>query len=119
MTMTIRIKNLRVKTIVGVQEWERSQQQEVVLNLAIDFDAAAAASSDDLADTLDYKALKRRIIEHVEQSRCQLLERLAQEVLGIVMSDPKTVAAQVEIDKPHALRFADSVSVTARATRSK
>jgi D-erythro-7,8-dihydroneopterin triphosphate epimerase len=117
MNMTIRIKNLRIKTIIGVQEWERNQHQEVVLNIAIDFDAAAAARSDSLADTVDYKALKRRIIEHVEQSRAQLVERLAAEVLDIIMSDAKVAAARLEIDKPHALRFADSVSVTAERRR--
>lgn len=115
--MIIRIKNLRVNTIIGIQDWERQGEQEVVVNLALEFDGSAAAASDDIADAVDYKALKWRIIESVRQSRFFLLERLAQHVLDVVMAEPKVLSATVEVDKPHALRFADSVSVTASARR--
>lgn len=117
--MLIKIKNLRLKTIIGVQDWERKEQQEIVINIGLDFDGTGAAASDDLADTVDYKALKRSVIDFVEQSRFKLLEALAQRVLDIVLADPTVRSATVEIDKPHALRFCDSVSVTVSGARPR
>ena len=109
--MIIRIKNLRLRTIVGVNDWERAVQQEVILNISMDCDIDAAAKSDDLADTVDYKTLKLRIMRAVETANFLLLERLARHVLDIIRSEPRVRRATVEIDKPSALRFADSVSV--------
>jgi D-erythro-7,8-dihydroneopterin triphosphate epimerase len=109
--MRIRIKNLRLRTIVGVQAWEREAPQDVVVNIDLEFDGTKAAASDDLADTVDYKALKARVMQTVETSRYQLLEKLAAEILRIVLSDSRVLRATIEVDKPHALRFADSVSI--------
>ncbi len=110
--MLIKLKNLRLRTIVGVNNWERTQAQEVVLNIAMEFDGSAAAASDNIADTIDYKALKHRIMDAVEGSSFYLLERLAARVIEVIKSDPKVNWASVEIDKVGALRFCDSVSVT-------
>ena len=109
--MKIRIKNLRLRTVIGVYEWERVQPQEVLLNIDLEFDGTRAGQSDRLEDTIDYKALKRRVLDEVEASSFQLLERLATRVLEIIHEDPRIHSARVEIDKPGALRFADSVSV--------
>jgi FolB domain-containing protein len=117
--MTIKIKNLRLRTIVGVYEWERQHKQEVVVNIQVDFDGEQAAQSDRLEDTVDYKALKGRILEAVENSQFFLLERLAGRVLEIVMDEPRVQQASVEVDKPHALRFADSVSVQCQGSRKR
>jgi D-erythro-7,8-dihydroneopterin triphosphate epimerase len=115
--MTIRIKNLRLRTIVGVYPWEQENAQEVVVNIEMEFDGLRAAASDDLDDTVDYKAMKRRILNEVEAGRYKLLERLADRVLQLVLADAKVLRATVEVDKPHALRFADSVSVTCSGGR--
>lgn len=116
--MVIRIKNLRLRTIIGVLDWEREHKQEVVANIELEFDGAAAGRSDRIEDTIDYRALKRKIMAHVESSQYFLLERLAGVILEVVMAEPRVQAATVEVDKPHALRFADSVSVTCSARRN-
>jgi D-erythro-7,8-dihydroneopterin triphosphate epimerase len=115
--MQIHIKNLRLRTIIGVDEWERERLQDVVVNVWADFDGSEAAASDDLRHSVDYRAMKRRIMEAVETSRYKLLEALAARVLELVLDDPRVTAGRVEIDKPHALRFADSVSVSVSGTR--
>lgn len=116
--MVIRIKNLRLRTIIGVFDWEREHPQDIVVNAAIEFDGAPAAASDNLADAVDYKAIKQRIMREVEASRYQLLEKLTARIAQIILDDPKVLRATVEVDKPHALRFCDSVSVTHTAERS-
>jgi D-erythro-7,8-dihydroneopterin triphosphate epimerase len=115
--MVIRIKNLRLRAIIGVHDWERAAKQDVVVNIEMEFDGAKAARSDDVADTVDYSAIKRRLIEQVEKTDFKLLEKLVDYILGIVMEDPRITRANVEVDKPHALRFADSVSLSVSARR--
>jgi D-erythro-7,8-dihydroneopterin triphosphate epimerase len=115
--MLIRIKNLTLQTIVGVNAWERRETQEVVINVEIEFDGARTGETDSLEDTIDYKKMKQKILGHAGSSRCLLLESLAQGVLNIVLEDPRVIRACVEVDKPKALRFADSVSVVVSADR--
>ncbi len=115
--MMIRIKNLRLRTIIGIFDWEREHKQDLVLNLAIEFDGSKPGQSDQIEDTVDYKKITKRIIETVESSQYFLLEKLAQEILHLVMADSKVLKAKIEIDKPGALRFADSVSIESEVKR--
>lgn len=116
--MRIKIKNLRLRTVIGVFDWERKTKQDVVINAAIDFDGAKAAASDDIEQTFDYKALTKKIISAVEASQFYLIEKLADTILQIIMDHPLVEQAEVEVDKPQALRFSDSVSVTCSATKT-
>jgi FolB domain-containing protein len=109
--MLIRIKNLRLKTIVGVNSWERQEAQEVVINIEIEFDGRKAAETDSLDETVDYKRIKKQILEDLESSKFFLLESLGQRILDKLLEDGRILRATVEVDKPKALRFADSVSV--------
>ena len=115
--MIIRIKNLRLRTIIGVKHWERRKTQDVIINVEMEFDGSKVAESDNINDTINYKTIKNRIVEEVEKSRFYLLDRLASHVLKVVMEDEKVQRATVEVDKPNALRFADSVSVSCSAER--
>ena len=117
--MIIRIKNLRLRTIIGINDWERNETQDVVLNVEIIFDGNHVAETGHINDTVDYKKIKKEIIAKVEQSKFYLLDKLASHVLGIVMEEEKVISATVEIDKPHALRFADSVSICCSGRRKK
>ena len=114
---TVRITNLRLEAIIGCNEWERHQTQEVIINITMTFDASNAVATDTLESTIDYRAMKKRIIASVKDSSFNLLESLTAHVLGLVMDNGRVVDATVTIDKPKALRFADSVSVTLNGGR--
>ena len=116
--MMIRIKDLRLRTIIGINDWEREHAQDIVINAGIVFDGRAAADSDEIDDTVDYKSITKAMIAHVEGSSWNLLEKLATRLLEVALSDPKVESAWVEIDKPDALRFADSVSVRVDGERA-
>lgn len=109
--MLIRIKNLRLRTIIGFKKWEREKLQDVIVNIEVRVEGERAAETDSIKDSVDYKKLNKKIIEHVESSQYFLLEKLAASIFGIIMEDKRVLWARVEVDKPHALRFADSVSV--------
>jgi len=114
---TIRITDLKLRTIIGINDWEREELQDVKINLQIEFDETASIQSDDIKDTIDYKTLSKEIIRFVEHAEFFLLEKLTAGVLDIIMKSPKVRSASVRIDKPQALRFSESVSV--ELSRSK
>lgn len=115
--MIIKIENLRLRTVVGIFEWEKKIKQDVVVNIEIEFDGTSAIEKDDIEYTLDYKSITKKIISEVEGKNYNLIERIAGDVMKIVMEDGRVERATVKIDKPGALRFADSVSVTHTETR--
>ncbi len=115
--MIIRIKDLRLRAIIGCNDWEREKKQDITINVVMDCDNEKAVTTDDINDCTDYRYITKEIIEMVEASEFFVLERLAGFVLSIVMERPAVRHATVEVDKPHALRFSSSVSVEVSATR--
>jgi D-erythro-7,8-dihydroneopterin triphosphate epimerase len=115
--MIIRIEDLKLRTIVGIYEWEKENKQDIIINVEIEFDGTKAIETDDITDTIDYKSITKRIITMVEESEFNLIERIAGEAIKIVMENEKVEKASVRVDKPGALRFTDSVSVTQTETR--
>ncbi|TFG77688.1 MAG: dihydroneopterin aldolase [Thermodesulfobacteriales bacterium] len=115
--MIIRIEDLKLRTIVGIYEWEKENKQDIVINVEIEFDGTKAIETDDIADTIDYKSITKKIITMVEESEFNLIERIAGEAIKIIMENEKVEKASVRVDKPGALRFTDSVSVTQTETR--
>ena len=92
-------------------------RQDVLINLTMLYPAAEAVRENDIEQALNYRTITKAIIQHVEDNRFALLERLTQEILDLVMQYPQVRYAEVEVDKPHALRFAESVSITLAAHR--
>ncbi len=108
----IRIKNLRLRTFIGIKEEEIANRQDIVINVALHYPASKARESEDINDALNYRTVTKDIIQLVENNRFSLLEKLTQDVLNIACAHPWVTYAEVEIDKLHALRYADSVSMT-------
>lgn len=113
----IRIKNLRLRTFIGIKEDEIKNKQDVVVNVEIHYLAERATHSIEIDDALNYRPITKAIIHHVEENRFELLERLTAELLELAIVDDRVVFAEVEVDKPHALRFADSVSMALAYTK--
>ena len=113
----IRIKDLRLRTFIGINDEEIRNRQDVVVNVTILYPAVSAVQVNEIEHALNYRTVTKALISHVEENRFALLERLTQELLDIVMQYPQVQYAEVEVDKPHALRFAESVSITLSAGR--
>jgi FolB domain-containing protein len=107
----ILISDLLVRCIIGVNEDERREKQDVVINLAISTDLAKAGRSDRFEDAVDYRDLKKRIMALAESSRFYLVEALAEAVASLCLEHPAIAQVQVKVEKPLALRFARSVGV--------
>ncbi|MEZ2746077.1 dihydroneopterin triphosphate 2'-epimerase [Halopseudomonas bauzanensis] len=113
----IRIKNLRLRTFIGIKEEEINNRQDVLINARILYPADSAVTENEIDHALNYRTITKALISHVENNRFALLERLTQELLDIIMQHEQVRYAEVEVDKPHALRFAESVSITLSAER--
>ena len=113
----ISITNLRLRTYVGFNPEEKTKQQDVVINAEISYRADTAAVSDDETDAFNYKNVTKSMISLVEHGRFGLLEKLTADLLAAAMESEQVSYAKIRVDKPHALRFADSVPVTLSASQ--
>ena len=109
---TIFIRELTVETVNGIYDWEREIKQAVLFDLEMACDVARAAASDSVADTLDYKAVCKRVIAFVEASEFQLVETLAERVAQLIMSEFAVPWLRVQVNKRGALRGARDVGVS-------
>lgn len=113
----IRIKDLRLRTYIGINDDEIRNKQDILINVLILYPACRAVDSNLIDDALNYRSITKAVIELVESNRFALLERLTQDVLDCVMGFAQVSYAEVEVDKPHALRFSESVSITLAGQR--
>jgi FolB domain-containing protein len=111
------IKDLLLRGIVGINDWEREREQDILLNLVVYADTRTAGRSDDVADTLNYRTLAKAVIEHVESARPYLVEALAEAVARIAV-EHGAERVRVRVEKPGALRFAASVGVEIERERA-
>lgn len=107
----IQIEDLVVRTIIGIYDRERDRCQDVKINLTLWTDTKPAARSDNIEHAVDYRALTKNIIEHVKDSQCMLLERLAEEIADLILDQKSIMATRVKVEKPGALRYSKSVGI--------
>ncbi len=113
----IEIHDLLLRTIIGINDWERKDRQDVVINLRLYTDTRRAGTTDDIRDALNYRTITKRIIELVEGSRFYLVEKLAEEIARVCILEFGVPQVEVRVEKPGALRFARSVGVRILRTR--
>ncbi len=111
MTDQILIRDLLLRTIIGINDEERRDRQDVLINIVLYADLRRAGHSDDIQDAVNYRTLVKRVIKLVEESQFYLVEKLADEIAAICLEDARVERVQVRVEKPGALRFARSVGV--------
>jgi len=105
------IRDLKIETIIGIYDWEREVRQVVSLDLEMATDIRRAAETDDIADTLNYKAVAKRLISFIEGSEFLLVESMAESVADIVREEFSVPWLRLRLSKPGALRGAQDVGV--------
>ncbi|MEW4983841.1 MAG: dihydroneopterin aldolase [Cycloclasticus sp.] len=105
------LRNLRIETIIGIFDWERTVKQPVFFDLEMATDIKKAAASDHIDDTLDYKSLSKAVIDFVEKSNFQLVETLAERVAELIINDFNVPWLRLTLNKKGALRHADDVGI--------
>jgi D-erythro-7,8-dihydroneopterin triphosphate epimerase len=116
-TAKIRISNLSMRVLVGIKPQERMEKQRINAHLEIIADVSRAIETDNIDDAVNYDILAKAIVEESEKTEFYLLENLADFILGLIMEEEKVIQATVRVEKPQALKYADSVSVELSAER--
>ncbi len=109
----ILIRNLMVRGIVGINPEERANRQDILVNATLWADTRAAGASDHIEDTVNYRSAAKAMIAHIENGAPYLVERLAADLVRICfVSDERIRAVELTVEKPGAVRFAQSVGLT-------
>ncbi len=107
----ILIKDLLARCIIGANEAERHDRQNVIVNLVLWTDLSKGGKSDRIADTLDYRTVRNAVMDMVESSKFHLIEALAERIAEVCLAEPRVQKVRVTVEKPSALRFGKSVGV--------
>ena len=115
----IYIRDLLLRCIIGVHDWEREKRQDVIINIILYTDLRSASISDNINDTVDYKYIKQKVVDMVESSSFMLVESLAEKIAEICLENSKVKKVKVSVDKMGALRYAKSVGVEIKRERKQ
>lgn len=102
---------LEIETIIGIYDWERKKKQTIVLDIEMAFDIKKAAQTDDIAHTLDYKAVSERVVSFVEKSEFFLVEKLIEEIATILRSEFAISWVRIVLNKRGAITRAKDVGI--------
>ena len=105
------IKDLSVRGIIGINDWEREKPQEILINLILFGDLHKAGESDDIADTINYRTVAKKIQAHAESAGRLTVEALAADLARLSLEEPGVEKVIVRVEKPGAVRFSGSVGV--------
>lgn len=105
------IKDLVVRGIIGVNDWERESAQEILINIIIFTDITKAGLSDDIKNSVNYKTVIKKVIEYSESVQRYTVEALATDLASICLEDKKVKKVRVRVEKPGAVQFVKSVGV--------
>ncbi len=108
---TVFVHELKVETIIGIWGWERKIRQIVSIDLEMGADIRRAAETDSIDDTLNYKAISKRVQQFVADSKFQLVETMAEKIAQLVLQEFKVPWIQVRVSKPGAIRGAKNVGI--------
>lgn len=113
------IKDLLVRGIIGIRDWEREKVQDILINITVFSDTHQAAETDDIAYCVDYSTLAKKVQTHAETAARLTVEALANDLAKICLQEDKVQKVIVRVEKPGAVRFAKSVGVEIERKRNE
>ena len=111
------LTGLTTETIIGIFDWEREIRQTIAVDLEMSAVIRAAAATDHIDDTLNYKRVAKRVLAFVQESRFQLIETLAEHIAGLILTEFDVVWVRVTLHKPGAIRHSRDVGVIIERSR--
>lgn len=105
------VEDLLVRGIIGVNDWEREKEQDILINVVIFADLEAAGHSDKIADSVNYRTVSKKVLAHVKQAKPFTVEKLAADIAALCLEEKRVERVRVRVEKPGAVRFAKSVGV--------
>jgi FolB domain-containing protein len=113
------IKDLLARGIIGVHDWERNRPQNILINITIFTDTRRAARTDSLDDCINYSTMSKKLLAHAESVNRLTVEALANDLARICLEEEGVQKVIVRVEKPGAVRFAESVGVEIERSRDE
>lgn len=113
------IKNLLARGIIGIRDWERERKQDILINITLYTDTRQAAESDNINDCADYSTISKKVLAYAESANRFTVEALANDLASLCLQEKNVVKALVRVEKPGAVRFAESVGVEIERSRDE
>ena len=107
----ILIKDLHLRGVIGINDWERKIKQDIIVNIEMLCDLTQAGQSDDINQTVNYRSVAKKVIREVETAGKLTVEALAAEIARICLGEDRVEQVTVRVEKPGAVRFSKSVGV--------
>jgi FolB domain-containing protein len=112
------IKNILARGIIGINEWERDKPQDILINIDLYTKARKQPVSDDVNEIIDYSKVTKKVLQHAETAKRLTVEALADDIAQICLEDIRVLKVTVRVEKPGAVRFAQTVGVEIERNRS-
>lgn len=112
------IINILARGIIGINQWEREKPQDMLINLELYSEVRRQDAPDTISECIDYSKVTKKVIQHAESARRFTVEALAEDIAHICLEDPKVLKTTVRVEKPGAVRFAQSVGVEIERSRT-
>lgn len=113
------IKNLLARGIIGVRDWERKRAQDILINITLHTDTRRAAETDNINDCADYSQVTKKVLAHAESAGRFTVEALANDLANLCLREDNVQKVVVRVEKPTAVRFAESVGVEIERSRDE
>jgi FolB domain-containing protein len=105
------IKNILARGIIGIRDWERNLPQDILINIDVYTEQRRQNAPDDISECIDYSKLTKKVIQQAETAKRFTVEALAEDIARICLEDKRVLKTTVRVEKPGAVRFAESVGV--------
>lgn len=115
----ILINDLVARGIIGVNDWEREKPQEILINIVLFADLSRVGETDQLAGSVSYSTVAKKVLAHAESARRRTVEALAADLARLCLQEPGVERVRVRVEKPGAVRFARSAGVEIERERAK
>ncbi len=115
--MLIRVKNLKLQTNLGIYDWEQSFDRQIIINAEIESDFEESLISDNIEDTINYEIITTNIKNLIANKRFNLIEKMSQEIMDVIMLDQRIKRCRLEVDKVGAIDLVESFSIVIEQTR--
>jgi len=113
------IKNLLARGIIGVNDWERKRPQNILINVTLFTDTRRAAENDDINECVNYSTISKKIMAHAESIGRLTIEALASDLAKLCLEEKNVQKVTIRVEKPGAVRFAESVGVEIERSRDE
>ena len=113
------ITDLVARGIIGVNDWEREQPQDILINIVLFADLRQAGQSDNVLDSVDYRLVAKKVRAHAETARRLTVEALAADLAKLCLETARVEKVRVRVEKPGAVRFSRSVGVEIERTKEE